>query len=59
LGFRRDGEALSPRLDPTFPPPQVAVFDRTRHRWFTLPKDLPTFQADALPDEIAVVLTKR
>jgi hypothetical protein len=45
--------------DPTCPPPQVAVYYRTRHPWFSLPKDLPTFQADASPAEIAAVLTKR
>jgi hypothetical protein len=45
--------------DPTFPPPQVAWYDRSRHPWLTLPKDLPSFQADAPPAEFAAGLTKR
>jgi hypothetical protein len=45
--------------DPTFPPPQVAQYERSRHPWFILPKGLPTFQADASRDEIVAVLTKR
>jgi hypothetical protein len=45
--------------DPTFPPPQIAQYERSRHPWLTLPKDLPTFEADASPEEIAAVLTKR
>lgn len=45
--------------DPTFPPPQIALYDRSRHPWLTLPKDLPTFQSDAPPAEVAAALTKR
>jgi hypothetical protein len=45
--------------DPTFPPPQVAWYERSRHPWLILPKDLPTFQADASPEEITAVLAKR
>jgi hypothetical protein len=45
--------------DPTFPPPQVATYGRTRHSWITLPKDLPTFHANPSPEEIAAVLTKK
>jgi hypothetical protein len=45
--------------DPTFPPPQVALYDRTRHPWVTLPKDLPAFPSSPSIDEIAAILAKQ
>ncbi len=45
--------------DPTFPPPQIAQYERSRHPWLSLPKGLPTFEADASPDEIAEALSSR
>jgi hypothetical protein len=44
--------------DPTFPPPQIATYDRSRHPWVTLPPDLPAFQSTPSPDEIAAISAK-
>jgi hypothetical protein len=31
--------------DPLFPPPQLAIYDRSRHPWVTFPADLPVHEA--------------
>jgi len=32
--------------DPSFPPPQVSVYDCRRHPWVTLPRGVAAFDKD-------------
>ena len=40
------GVAVGAFGDPTFPPPQVSVYDCRRHPWVRLPPDTRTFEKD-------------
>lgn len=40
------GVAVGAFADPTFPPPQVSVYDSRRHPWVTLPPGTRTFETD-------------
>ncbi len=39
----RVGVAVGAFADPIFPAPQRSVFDESKHKWITLPADMPGF----------------
>jgi hypothetical protein len=46
LGERSVGVAVGAFADPSFPPPQVSVYDSRRHPWVQLPPGISAYEKD-------------